>query len=169
MAEDISKLKGKFSLSEEESVGVEVQEEVLEKIALKRKSCLVGKLIADRIIGKNTIISKLILGWKPTGSLSFKVLGDNLFLLDFENAWDKSLVAEGQPWVFEGNLFSVEDFDGLTPPTQMGFETSAFWVWMYNLPLAYMERDVGYKLGGTVGAMEEVDTNEDCVGWREFL
>jgi hypothetical protein len=55
------------------------------------------------------------------------------------------------------------------PLTQMGFEIAAFWVRMYNLPLVCMGREVGYKLGGTVGVVEEVDINEDGVGWGEFL
>jgi hypothetical protein len=67
----------------------------VEEIALKGKSCLMGKQIADCVIGKNTIRSKLIRGWKPMGSLSFQVLGDNLFLLEFEHSWDKTWVLAG--------------------------------------------------------------------------
>lgn len=96
-------------------------------------------------------------------------MGDNLFRLEFERSWDKTWVLARGPWAFEGSLFTVEDFDGLMPPTQMGLETAAFWVRMYNLPLVCMEREVGYKLGGTTGVVEEVHTNEDVVGGGEFL
>lgn len=109
----------------------------------------------------------MIRGWRPTGSLSFKVLGDNLFLLNFELDWDKIWVIEGRPWVFEEYLFLVEEFDGLIPPTQMEFETVAFWVRMHNLPLACMGREGGQQLGATVGVVEEVDTDEESVGWGE--
>jgi hypothetical protein len=44
-------------------------------------------------------------------------LGENLFLVEFEDEWDKARVLEGRPWIFKGNLFSMEDFNGLTPPT----------------------------------------------------
>lgn len=128
-----------------------------------------GKLLSNRVIGKNTIRATLIRGWKPSGSLSFKVLGDNLFLLDFEHEWDKLRVLEGRPWVFEGNLFSIEDFDGPTPPCQMEFETTTFWVRVYNLPLACMGKEVGSKLGGTVGVLEEVDIDVNGVGWGKYL
>ena len=77
--------------------------------------------------------SKLIRGWRPMGSLTFKVPGDNLFLMQFKHFWDKAQIQEGWPRIFEGNLFSVEDFEGLTPPIQMDVSTTA---WMYNLPLA---------------------------------
>lgn len=55
-------------------------------------------------------------GWKITGLFSFKVLGENLFLVEFEYSWDKDRLIEGKPWVFEGSLFSIEEFDGITPP-----------------------------------------------------
>lgn len=97
--------------------------------------------MVDRIISKE-IKSTLIKGWRPTGTVSFKVAGENLFLLEFEHFGDKARVLEGRPWVLEGCLFSVEEFDGLTPPTQMGFERAAFWVRMFNLPLASMGRAI---------------------------
>jgi hypothetical protein len=71
--------------------------------------------------------------------------------------------------VFNGTLFAVEDFDGTIPPTQMEFDKAAFWVRMFNLPLACMGRDLGIQLGGTVGEVEEVDTNDEGVAWGEFL
>ncbi|GLT72800.1 hypothetical protein SLA2020_447040 [Shorea laevis] len=63
----------------------------------------------------------------------------------------------------------MEDFNGLIPPTQLEFEKVAFWVRMYNLPLACMGTDIGFKIGSSVGMVEEVDTNEDGVGWGEYL
>lgn len=99
----------------------------------------------------------------------FRVLGENLFIIEFDNAWDKSRVLEGRPWIFEGHLFSVKDFNGLTPPTQMVFEKAAFWVRMYNLPLACMGTDIGFKIGSSVGKVEDVDVTYDGVGWGEYL
>ncbi len=80
------------------------------------RSCLVGKLFSAWIIEKDAIKSTLIRGWRPSGSAVFKVVGENLFLVEFENAWDMSRVLKGRPWIFEGNLFSVEDFHGDVPP-----------------------------------------------------
>ena len=40
---------------------------------------------------------------------------------------------------------------------------------MFQLPLACMGRDMGYKLGSTVGVVEEVDTNEEGFEWGKFL
>lgn len=135
------------------------------------RSCLVGKLISDRLIGKEAIKSTLIKGRRPTGMTSFKVLGDNLFLVEFEHFWDKSRVLEGRPWVFEGSLFSLGDFNGSIPPApaQMDFEKAPFWVRMFNLPLTCMSEAMGVHLGSMMGDVEEVETEVDGVGWGEYL
>lgn len=100
MADELIRKWGNFSLSEEESVGVEAIDSVVEVLESRGQSWLVGKLVADKTIGKDYIRSTFIKGWKPTGSLHFKVLGENLFLLDFEHSWNRSRVLEGRPWIF---------------------------------------------------------------------
>jgi hypothetical protein len=102
-------------------------------------------------------------------SLSLKVMGENLFLIEFEHSWDKSRVPEARPWVFEGNLFSVSDYDGCTPPTQICFDTVAFLVRMYRLPMDCMGMEVRELLGSTVGVADEVDMDEEGVEWGEYL
>jgi hypothetical protein len=63
MAEDLTKLRGKFSLFEEESVGVEIEEDALADMVTKGKLCLVGKLITNRVVGKEVIKYNLRRGW----------------------------------------------------------------------------------------------------------
>lgn len=169
MADDLSKLWGNLSISEEQSVEVEVQDQELEEIVVRGHSSLVGRLMADRFVSKEIIRSTLIRGWRPMGTLSFKVLGTNLFLLEFEHSWDKSKVLEGRHWVFERSLFLVEEFDGITPPSKIVLEKASFWVRMFNLPSTCMGTAVGSKIGASMGEVEEVETDEVEVGWGEFL
>lgn len=92
-----------------------------------------------------------------------------MFIIEFQNIWDKSSVLEGRPWTFEGNLFAMEEFNGLTPPTQMTFDKASFWVRMYNLTLACMGTAIGFQIGSSVGKVEDVDIVDEGVGWGEFL
>lgn len=128
-----------------------------------------GKLIADWLVSKEIIQTMLLRGWRPYGTPSFKVLGDNLFLVDFETEKDKRRVLGERPWVFEGSLFAFEDYDGLTSPSQSLFEKTTFWVWMYNLPLACVSLTMGHQIESSIGHVEEVDVDEDGMGWGECL
>ncbi len=150
MEEDLAKRWGKFSLLDEENTGVSIQDSELVPLVSRGKFCLVGKLLADRVVAKDFLRGPLLRMWKPGGPVSFKGLGENIFLVEFDNEWDKTKVMEGRPWLFDGNLVSLNDFDGLTPPNQMNFDKASFWVRMYNLPLACMGRDIGVKIGSSL-------------------
>lgn len=54
-------------------------------------------------------------------------------------------------------------FNGLTPLSEMKFDQASFWVKFHNLPLCGMNKMCGEKLGCTLGAMEDVEGDEDDV------
>jgi hypothetical protein len=143
---------------------VDIQLTVVQTVASRGQLCVVGKLFADQNMSKETIKDSVVRWWKPLESITFKVLGDNLFLIEFDDIWDKIKVLEGRPWVFKDSLFLVEDFTGRTSPLALTFKRASFWVRMINLPLVCMGREVDRKIGATVGVMEEVDTDADGVG-----
>jgi hypothetical protein len=138
-------------------------------VSSRGKNCVVGKLIADHQVGKETIKKSLLRWWKISDTISFKVLGENLFLVEFITEEDKKRVLDGRPWGFEGGLFLIEDFDGRTSPSELTFEKAAFWIRMVGLPLACMGRETGRMLGSSVGEVEAVDTDANGLGWGESL
>lgn len=169
MADDLSNLWANLTLSEGEDGEIEINTSEVQGAIKRGQSCVVGKLVSDRMVSKETIKTTLICWWRLKGTFTFKILGSNLFLIEFESAQDKIRVLEGRPWVFEGNLFMIEDFDGHSSPSEFTFEKASFWVRMLNLPLACMGREVGIKLGGSLRQVEEVDTDCNGIGWGEFL
>jgi hypothetical protein len=169
MAEDLTKMWENLALLEDECIELEANNQALDESENYGKLCMVGKLYADRLVCKETIRTKMSRGWKTGGNLSFKVLGENLFLVEFEKADDKKRVLEGRPWVFEGSLFLVEDYDGFTTPSQMSFEKAVFWVQLHNLPLGCMSLSIGRQIGSSVGQVEAIDIDEKGMGWGESL
>jgi hypothetical protein len=133
------------------------------------KTCILGKLVVDRLVRKKTIRSTLLPWWNPKGNLFFKVLGANRFLIGFDDPSDKERILVGRPWVFKGSIFLVDDFDGITPPSKFTFEKATFGVRMIDLPLVCMSLEIGRRIGASVGTVEAVDTNSKRIGWGEFL
>jgi hypothetical protein len=76
---------GNFTLSKKEDVEVQIREGSADPIANRGQSCLVGRLLADRVVPKDYIRVHMLRAWKILGTVLFKVLWDNLFLLDFEH------------------------------------------------------------------------------------
>jgi hypothetical protein len=77
---------------------------------------VLGKLVTNRMVSKEAIKMTLMRWWKPSGSFSFQVLGENMFLVEFTNVGDKKRILVGRPWVFEGSLFLLKNFDYLSSP-----------------------------------------------------
>jgi hypothetical protein len=63
----------------------------------------------------------------------------------------------------------VEVFDGITPPSEIDFDKVAFWVRIYDLPLACMGKEIGRQLGTAIGEVLLVETDEKGAAWGEFL
>jgi hypothetical protein len=169
MEDDITQMWRNLSLADEENVEWEAPVEECTDVASQGLMCVVGKLFVDHIVSKETIKKELLTWWKLLGTISFKILGENLFLIEFTSEEDKGRVLEGRPWVFEGSLFLIEDFDGCTSPAELSFDKAAFWIRMKNLPLACMGRETGRMLGSSVGTMVDIDTDAKGVGWGEAL
>jgi hypothetical protein len=143
MAEELTARWGNLTLMEEEDTKLGITEQGMVPLVERGHACVIGKLLADRTVGKDVVKVPLINAWQPTGRVSFKTLGPNLFLIDFQHEWDKSRIMEGRPWTFDGHLVSLLEFDGITPPSQLNFEKAAFWIRMYELPLACMGLEIG--------------------------
>jgi hypothetical protein len=50
-------------------------------------------------------------------------------------------------------------------PKKWSLSMQAFWVRMYDLPLVCMGKNVGYKIGASVGEVEDVDIVDGDPGW----
>jgi hypothetical protein len=169
MEEDLTKQWERFNLLDAETEEVEAPDAALEPLVDRGTACAVGKLLEERTVGKEILKTPMIRAWQPTGWVSFKTLGPNLFLIEFQHEWDKVRIMEGCPWKFDRDLFSMAEFDGRTPPSELEFEKVPFWVRMYDMPLACMSREMGQRIGASMGVVEEVDVDEAGVGWGEFL
>jgi predicted molibdopterin-dependent oxidoreductase YjgC len=75
---------GSFTFKEDESDELAIGETAMASLLSRGLSCVVGKLLADRVVSKETIKTPLIRAWQPSGRGSFKNLGVNLFRIEFE-------------------------------------------------------------------------------------
>ena len=126
MTDELSNQWANLSLSEGEDGELEIQKTDVKEIINRGQFCIIGKLLFERIISKETIKSTLVRWWRLKETFTLKILGGNLFLIEFAEAKDKSRVLDSRPWVFEGSLFLVEDFDGRTSPSEFTFDRESF-------------------------------------------
>jgi hypothetical protein len=83
MVDDLSKMWETFTLTESGDLEFDIPGGEFREVVPRGQMCIVGKLIAKQMVSKEALKASLIRLWKPSGNLSFKVLGENLFLIDF--------------------------------------------------------------------------------------
>ena len=71
------------------------------------------------------------------------------------------------PWHFDRALIVLKELNGIKNMRKEKFTHVAFWVQIHNIPIMGMERENIQKLGGLIGEVMEVKTDDDdgeCIG-----
>ncbi|XP_062152170.1 uncharacterized protein LOC133860613 [Alnus glutinosa] len=158
-----------LKLSEGERKEITITESDTADLRGRSERCLLGKLMSDRRIQKEafkTLMSRL---WKTIETVAFKEIQDNLWLLEFSNRADKRRVLEGRPWLFDRSLLVLKEIDEDISPSQMDFSKALFWIQVHDMPLTCMNREVGLRIGQSIGDVEDIDVTGDGVGWGRYL
>jgi hypothetical protein len=169
MADELGDMCKRISLTEGEKEGIRVEELDVSEARVIAGSCLIGKIWTDRNVNQEAFKSIFSNIWRIVGSVKFKKLKDNIWLFEFSDEGDKLRVLDGRPWSFDRQIVVLNEFDGSTPPSQLEFNHSPFWVQVHNMPLLCMNKNVGTKIGNSLGDLADVDVAGNGLGWGSYL
>jgi hypothetical protein len=169
MAEELVEEWRKFSLTEAEAPGLMVEDDAMGDSKHLGSHCLLGKMLTDRLFNKKVMKSTMLRIWGLTRGIIVKDIGENLFVFQFTDASECEWVLNGTPWLFDNHLLALNDFDGSCPANQIQFTNCWFWVQLHGIPLLYMTKQTGERVGNAIGLVKEVDVPESGVGWGPWL
>jgi hypothetical protein len=169
MEELIEGVCSSMKLLDKEKAGILITEDDTAELRMRSGRCLVGRIMSERKIQKEAFRTLMARLWKTRGDVAFKELDVNLWLIEFSNGDDKRRVLEGRPWLFDRNILVLKEVVEDVAPVQMDFSSSLFWIQVHDMPLICMNREVGYKIGASIGVVEEVDVTGEGVGWGRCL
>ena len=169
MAEQLEELCGQISLSEGEKVGITITEGEIEEVRAQSGRCLRGRIWMAKKVNREAFKGVLTRVWRTMKGVIFKELDDNIWLFEFEAVDDMRRVLDGRPWSFDRQIIVLNEFDGKTPPAQIVFKYSPFWVQVHDLPLLCMTKGIAMKIGASLGQLEDVDLADEGVGWGRSL
>ena len=159
----------KFSLTEDEAPGLEVEADAMGNSMALGSNYLLGRLITDRLFNREAFKSSMLRLWGVTRGITVKDIGENLFVFQFTQAAERNRVLKGSPWLFDNYLLALTEFDGSCPASHIQFNRCYFWVQIHRVPLYYMTKETDERVGGTLGNVVSVDVPEHGVGWGPFL
>jgi hypothetical protein len=160
---------GLFPPTEGELQEVDISDDETKELRTKGSKCLIGRLGVAKKIHRDSFKAILTRIWRTVGNVFFKELRENMWLFEFAEDIDRKRVLEGRPWSYDRTLLILNELDGQTPPSLMDFSHTPIWMQIHDLPLDCMSRGVGYKIGGSLGKVEDVAISEDDVGWGKYL
>ncbi|KAF5453769.1 hypothetical protein F2P56_023489 [Juglans regia] len=169
MAEELSNLYEELCITEEEKQEVLIPtEEALISIE-KSKKCLAAHVVADKEVNRGALRTTMSKVWKVEGQVSFKELGCNKFLVEFQNPLEKNRVLSERPWSFDRYLICLFNCEDCLAPRDIFFNEEPFWVQLHDLPFAGMNRTMGERLGAAAGNVVLVDVDSSGMAWGSFL
>ena len=169
MAEELEILWQKLKVINEEEVSVNLGRECTRAAKERGKNYLVMKVLSRRGVMLDALRKNIRMLWKPNRSIHISVIEEEMYLVEFDDEWDKRRVMEISPWHYEKQLVLLQDFEGEQDPNDIVFKWSPFWVQIYNLPRKHRTMETGMAIGASLGEVMEVDVADTGVQWGKCL
>lgn len=169
--EQVSDLFGKLNLTAQEKEVLVLEDAEDPDLAVVNHA-VIGKVLAHNPLQLQTIMAAMRPAWGNPKGLIARMVGDNLFIAEFESAADKNRILDGSPWYIGRQsvgrqVVILKDFNYDLRPTDVSFDELAIWVNILNLPLGLRNEKWGFELAGKIGKKVlkvDVDEQKRAVG-----
>jgi len=150
-----SELFGKLHLTAKEKEILVLEDNEDSGLAILNHT-VIGKVLAPNPLHLQTIMSAMRPAWGNPRGLEARMVGNNLFIAEFESELDKKRILDGSPWyigrqVVGRQVVILQDFNYDLRLGDVSFNEMAIWVNILNLPLGLCNEKWGFELAGRIG------------------
>ncbi|KAH7841882.1 hypothetical protein Vadar_002910 [Vaccinium darrowii] len=154
--DDLSHRLKSFTLTDVEQDDVVLsQDDVVESVAECRSS-LFGKVISQKpanLVGLKNTMEKV---WGNPKKFRVLAVGDGIFQFVFPSELAATRVLRGKPWFFNNHFLILERWKPDIPPKDYCFNITPMWIQVWGIPLQFLSKDVGVKIGLKFGDVDDV-------------
>ncbi|KAK6133954.1 hypothetical protein DH2020_032303 [Rehmannia glutinosa] len=144
---------------EYEEEPIEIQQSIPDKDAKQQSLCLVGKLWTTKSFNAFALLDTMKKIWKPVKGMTAREIETNLFSFQFNHHKDIDRILSMEPWHFDKHLLMLQRIEGNIQPSAVSFDSTPFWVRLYDLPLAARNEATYRAIGNRIGKFIEWDTS----------
>ncbi|XP_027182378.1 uncharacterized protein LOC113780799 [Coffea eugenioides] len=156
MTEELEEVLRKFVLTEAEVDGVELDgSDVVHGVA-ECKLSIIGKVIGEKFANISGIKSFANNMWPFARKLKVVEIGVNLFQFIFINSQDMERVMRGRPWIYDNLPLVVLPWEEGLERRDEAFNKTWIWIQLWNLPIHWITKEIGRKIGGVFSSVKEV-------------
>ena len=128
-------------------------------MAASREECrlsLVGRIIGEKVANYTGVKNFSNNVWGYPRNMKVTELGPNIFQFNFEEEQDRDKALRGRPWVLDNHLLVLKPWsEGIEKDREM-FNFSLLWIQVWNLPIHWLCRTVGFKIAKVFHSVKEV-------------
>lgn len=121
-----------------------------------------AKALIVKVFGKTVgfhFLHARILGlWKPIGRMDYVTLGNDFFLIRFQNEEDHARVLRDGPWFVGGHYLSIRGWEPNFKLSIASMLLVAVWIRLPELAIEYYEPLAQRATGETIGPVLRIDT-----------
>ncbi|KAH7841581.1 hypothetical protein Vadar_031758 [Vaccinium darrowii] len=154
--DDLSLRFRSFTLTEDEQEEVLLSRDDVVASEAECRTSLFGKVISQKppnLVGLRSTMEKV---WGNPKKFRVLVAGDGIFQFIFPTEMDATRVLRGKPRFFNNHYLNLERWKPNIHPKHYCFNITPVWVQAWGIPLQYLSKDVGVKLGLKFGDVDEV-------------
>ena len=156
MEEDLAELLKKFSLEGNELLGATLEFGDLHQGVRACEESLIGRVIGEKVVNFTGVKNFVTAAWGYPRNITVMELGPNIFQFNIPSLVDKERIIEGGPWVMDNQLLVLNRWKEGIEEDYRAFMTAPLWVQLWNLPVHWLSKEVGNKIGVVFKEVREV-------------
>ena len=159
--DEITNRYARLRLSAKESAEVEIQTPEIETGPI-----LVGKFYTKRWVNLESVARVLKLAWKTKENFEVSDLGENKALFLFKMMDDLDKVLLQGPWSYDKYLLILHKLQAEESARKVRLDRVSFWIQIHGLPTMSQTKEIGMRIGETLGLVEKMDVDDKgfCMG-----
>ncbi|KAL8520178.1 hypothetical protein ACS0TY_010918 [Phlomoides rotata] len=119
--------------------------------------CLIGTVFSQKQFNSFGFLEAMKRAMAPTRGFEAREIGNNLFSFQFNSEDDMRAVLAREPWHFDKSVVMLQELNRGSQPSTITLTHAAFWVRIYDLPMAARTPGSINLIAGKIGGMVEID------------
>ncbi|XP_027103144.1 uncharacterized protein [Coffea arabica] len=156
MAEELADAIRKFDLSDKELEGTDLGVGEIDIGIQECQLSLVGRIKGEKVANFVGVKNFVTTAWGYPRNLRIIELGPNLFQFYVPNREDRDRIVGGGPWVMDNQILVMKHWVEGIEDDISAFDLAPFWVQVWNLPVHWISKEVGRKIGAIFQEVKDV-------------
>ncbi|XP_027071971.1 uncharacterized protein [Coffea arabica] len=156
MADDLADIMQNFDLSSAELQATSLGSEEIVGGISECKISLTGKVMGEKFSKYTGVKNFVIIAWSYPRELRVVELGPNKFQFIIPDERDRERTLNGGPWLLDNELLVLNEWYERIEEDDKVFCLAPLWIQVWNLPVHWMSKEAGKKIGSIFHQVREV-------------